>query len=64
MTDDYDKGLMQGRINALEKNVTDLTRELTEVVKTIKYMEKILWMLIGAGVFLQVWPAFQAIMSK
>ena len=61
--DDYQKGLMEGRLTALEKGHNELADELKEVVKSMKYMERVLWMLIGAGVFINVWPAIQALLS-
>lgn len=64
MTDEYDKGLMAGRLQALEKDMRNLSHDMQEIVKTIKYMERVLWMLIGAGVFLNVWPAVKALLGQ
>ena len=62
MDTSYEEGKRDGRISALERIVESHERELTELTKQMRYVERMFWMLIGAGVFIQVWPAIQKVL--
>jgi len=65
--EDYEAGLMQGQINAIEKMVADektvTNKRLDDHDGRFKYIERILWMMVGMWLFMRVLPDIKGVIG-
>jgi len=65
--EDFDKGLMQGQINAIEKMFVEqknqTNKRLDEHDSRFKYIERILWIMVGMWMFIKLIPELKGIVG-
>jgi len=63
--EDFDKGLMQGQINAIEKMFIEqkvqTNKRLDDHEGRFKYIERIIWVMIGMWLFVKFIPDLKGI---
>lgn len=55
----YEDGLLEGRLAALERMTIEHKGRLDNHATRLRAMERILWVLLGAYLLVQMYPALQ-----
>ena len=63
MERDYDDGLRDGQIQALEKITAQHHDRLNDHSDRLRVLERIAWILVGVIGFIQVWPALEKLLT-
>lgn len=54
----YQEGLLEGRLQAYSDILTKHEERLNSHSRRLRSMERVVWGVMGATVFIQVWPMF------
>jgi hypothetical protein len=61
-SEDYRRGLLEGRMSALEDRHSKTEGRVDVIDGRVTAQERITYSLIGALVFIQVWPTIEGLM--
>ena len=63
-SEDYRRGLIEGRLSALEDRYTKTEGRVDNHEQRLSAQERVMWGVLGAFIFMQVWPTIKAVLAS
>lgn len=60
----YEDGLVEGKIEALEKMASTHTTRLDDHSGRLRILERAMWLVFGIAIVIQLWPAIASFLQS